>query len=199
MAKLLMVRVSMLRLIFTVIFIFTLAAPAFADYSAGLSAYKRGDYITARREWLPLAKKGNAKAQNAIGVMYAKGEGFPQDYTKASKWYRKAAKGGYLAAMRSLGSMYASGEGLTQNFGEAAKWYRIAAKRGDHAAQHKIAQFCAEGKGMPKDYVQAYTWLLILDCKHPETLEQRHLIAAKLTAKQIAAAKKNAAEWKIKK
>ena len=110
-----------LLMILTVVFVFTLTTPAFADYDTGLSAYKRGDYATASREWLPLAKKGDAKAQNALGVMYATGKGFPQDYTKAIKWYRKAAKGGYLSAMRNLGSMYASGEGVAQDLGEAAK------------------------------------------------------------------------------
>ncbi|MGB2598991.1 MAG: tetratricopeptide repeat protein [Candidatus Omnitrophota bacterium] len=189
----------MTKSLLTVVFVFTLTTLAFADYDAGLSAYKRGDFATASREWRPLAGKGNAKAQNAIGVMYAKGEGFPQDYTKAIKWYRKAAKGGYLAAMRNLGGMYASGEGVTQNLGEASKWYRAAAEQGDHAARHKIAQFYAEGKGVPQDDIQAYTWLLVLDCKHPGTLEQRQAIAARLTAEQITAAKKNAAEWKAKK
>jgi TPR repeat protein len=191
--------VAKLLMILTVVFVFTLATPTFADYNAGLSAYKRGDYATARREWLPLAEKGNAKAQNAIGVMYAKGEGFPQDYTKAIKWYRKAAGGGYLAAMRNMGGMYANGEGLTQDFGQAVKWYRTAAKQGDHAALHKLAQFCAEGTGVPQDYVQAYTWLLILDCKKLKGVKQRQAIAAKLTADEIAAAKKNAGEWKTKK
>jgi hypothetical protein len=188
-----------LLLILAVVFIFILAAPAFADYDAGLSAYKRGDFATASREWLQLAEKGDAKAQNAIGVMHAKGQGFPQDYTEALKWYRKAAKGGYLAAMRNLGGMYASGEGVTKDFGEAAKWYLAAAERGDHAALHKIVQFYAEGKGVPQDYVQAYTWSLVLDCKHHGTLEQRQAIAEKLTADEITAAKKNAAEWRAKK
>ncbi|MFQ5952155.1 MAG: tetratricopeptide repeat protein [Candidatus Omnitrophota bacterium] len=189
----------MAKILLTVVFVFTLTTLAFADYDAGLSAYKRGDFATASQEWRPLAEKGDAKAQNAIGVMYATGKGFPQDYTKAIKWYRKAAEGGYLAAMRNLGSMYAGGEGVAQDFGKAAKWYRAAAERGDHAALHKITRFYAEGTGVPQDYVQAYTWSLILDCSHPEELEQRQAIAGELTAEQITAAKKNAAEWKAKK
>ena len=183
-----------LLMLLTVVFVFTLTTPVFADYDAGLSAYNRGDFATASREWRPLAEKGNAKAQNAIGVMYATGKGVPQDYTEAIKWYRKAAEGGYLASMRNLGGMYARGEGVRQDFGEAVRWYRAAAERGDHSARHKIARYCAEGKGVAQDDVQAYTWLLILDCDHPEVLEQRQVVKARLTANEIAAAKKNAKE-----
>src|SRR5207237_9495276 len=36
-----------------------LAAPAWADYRAGMDAYGRGDYATALREWQPLAQQGD--------------------------------------------------------------------------------------------------------------------------------------------
>ncbi len=47
-------------------FILGLTAPAWADYNAGVAAYKRGDYATALREWRPLAEQGNAGAQNNV-------------------------------------------------------------------------------------------------------------------------------------
>ena len=62
-----------------------LTAPAWAGLDEGVAAYKRGDYATALREWRPLAKQGNAKAQFVLGVMYDKGRGVPQDYAKAGK------------------------------------------------------------------------------------------------------------------
>ena len=31
-----------------------------ADYQKGLTAYERGDYATALREWTPLAEQGHA-------------------------------------------------------------------------------------------------------------------------------------------
>ncbi len=49
-----------------------LASPAWGqDFDAGLAAYKRGDYSSALQEWRPL------------GVMYASGEGVPQDDAEA--------------------------------------------------------------------------------------------------------------------
>ena len=62
------------------------------NFQKGLSAYNSGDYATALREWIPLAIQGNAFAQNNLGVMYANGEGVPQDYKTAVKLYRLAAE-----------------------------------------------------------------------------------------------------------
>ena len=59
------------------------ALPAWADFQDGLDAYDRGDYSTAFKEWLPLAKAGNGEAQLRLGAMYAKGQGVPQDFAQA--------------------------------------------------------------------------------------------------------------------
>jgi TPR repeat protein len=60
-----------------------------ADFDAGVAAYNKGDYATAMREWRPLAEAGDASAQYNLGVMYANGEGVPEDDAEAVKWYRK--------------------------------------------------------------------------------------------------------------
>ncbi len=49
------------------------AAPAWADFKAGVEAYLRGDYATALTEFRPLAQQGNAGAQFNLGQMYRKG------------------------------------------------------------------------------------------------------------------------------
>ncbi|MFH1996693.1 MAG: tetratricopeptide repeat protein [Candidatus Omnitrophota bacterium] len=193
-----MVRTGMVCVILAATFIGMSAARVFADYDAGLEAYKRGDYAAALAKWLPLAEEGDAKAQNAVGLLYAAGLGLPQDYAEAITWYRKAAEGGYPSAMHNLGVMYANGQGLTPDFSEAAKWYHAAAERGHVGAQHKLIELYAEGKGVPRDNVQAYTWLLIAGCEHDEHKERAKAIAGQLTPEQIAEAEKNASERKVK-
>ncbi len=69
-----------------------LTVPAWAGVNEGVGAFNRGDYATALREYRPLAKQGNAIAQNNLGVMNDIGKGVPQDYAEAMKWYRKAAE-----------------------------------------------------------------------------------------------------------
>ncbi len=49
------------------------AAPAWADFQAGVVAYERGDYATALTEFRPLAQQGHAGAQFNLGQMYRKG------------------------------------------------------------------------------------------------------------------------------
>ena len=74
-----------------------------ADFQKGLDAVQRGDYTTALREWKPLAEQGVAFAQYNLGVMYANGQGVPQNYKTAVKWYRLAAEQGDADAQIKLG------------------------------------------------------------------------------------------------
>ena len=80
----------MKRIISAVVVLSGLAAPTWAGYE-GLAAYQQGDYATAVREWRPLAEKGDAGAQNNLGVMYRDGRGVPQDYVQAHMWFNLAA------------------------------------------------------------------------------------------------------------
>jgi TPR repeat protein len=82
----------------------------------------------------PLATQGRAMAQFNLGVMYAEGQGVPQDYAEALKWYRMAAAQGLADAQFNLGAMYAEGQGVPQDDAEALKWYRLAAAQGDAVA-----------------------------------------------------------------
>jgi TPR repeat protein len=61
-----------------------------ADFQKGWTAYESGDYATVFREWTPLAKQGNARAQYLLGSMCNEGLGVPQDYKAAAKWCRPA-------------------------------------------------------------------------------------------------------------
>ena len=57
------------RLILTVL-LASAGLNANADFDEGRVAYKKGDYATALREWQPLAKQGNVKAQYNLGRLY---------------------------------------------------------------------------------------------------------------------------------
>ena len=67
------------------------------------------------------AEQGEAKAQYNLGVMYAEGEGVPEDDRKAVKWYRKAAEQGNAPAQYNLGVKYAKGEGVPEDDRKAVK------------------------------------------------------------------------------
>ena len=73
-----------------------------ADFQKGFAAAQSGDFVTALREFTPLAKKGNAIAQYALGNMYRWGQGVSQDYKTSVKWLRLAAEQGDARAQSNL-------------------------------------------------------------------------------------------------
>ena len=96
----------MRRLFFAVFLVVACATVAAADSieKAG-HAYGRGDYVQAERLYRSLAEQGDPKAQYFLGVMYANGQGVPQDYKKAMTWIGKAAVQGDAEAQRDLGKV----------------------------------------------------------------------------------------------
>jgi hypothetical protein len=148
-----------------------------ADFQKGLTAYQRGDYATALREWTPLAEQGVADAQYNLGVMYGNGKGVSQDYKTALKWYRLAAKQGHASAQFNLGVMYGKGQGVSQDYKTAVKWYRLAAEQGD---THMWVNIAASIGGKDSDRVSDF-------------------VEKKMTPAQIAEAQKLARECVRKK
>ena len=148
-----------------------------ADFQKGLTAYERGDYATALREWTPLAEQGVADAQYNLGVMYGNGKGVPKDYETAVKWYRLAAKQGHASAQFNLGVMYGKGQGVSQDYKTALKWYRLASEQGD---THMWVNIAASIGGKDSDRVSDF-------------------VEKKMTPAQIAEAQKLARECVRKK
>ena len=91
------------------------------NFEGGADAYERGDYGTAMTEFRLLADQGHADSQILLGVMYARGQGMPQDNAEAVKWFRLAAEQGDAGGQDSLGYMYKKGYGVPQDNPEAAK------------------------------------------------------------------------------
>jgi uncharacterized protein len=102
-----------------------------ADFAKGLSAYQKGDFNAAAKEWRPEAEEGDPAAQLNMGLLYLDGKGVPQDPTEASRWFRRAAEQGNAAAQHNLGAMYATGQGVRRDYVEAYKWMNICAASGN--------------------------------------------------------------------
>ncbi len=113
------------------------------------TAYRRGDYATARWLLRPLADQGHAAAQAGLGVMYGLGQGVPRDYAEAVRWYRKAADQGHAEAQSNLAFMYESGQGVPQDYVEAVRWFRTAADQGDQRSMLFIVEVEGHGSNVP--------------------------------------------------
>lgn len=136
-----------------------LGHPAWADSKEDISkAIDEGKYEEAIQALEPSAEQGQAWAQDLLGLMYARGQGVPQDDTKAIKWYRAAADQGYAEAQHHFGWMYFSGRGVPKDETEAVKWFQAAADQGNARAQHSLGLMYAQGMGISQDYKEATKW-----------------------------------------
>ena len=178
--------------------------PAWAGFDDGMAAAKRSDYQAAYEIWLPLAERGDMRAQYNLGVLYDRGLGVPQNFAEAAKWYLAAAEKGHTNAEANLGYAYEQGRGVAQDFGEAAKWYRRAAERGDIAAQANLGTLYANGQGVEQDDVQAHMWLNLAASRAMKRKlrrafrKKRDSVAARLSPEQLTEAQRLAQEWRPK-
>ena len=72
--------------------------PAWADYSAGQKAWEAGRFAEAVSEWETAAAEGDRWAMVALGHVYKRGVGAPQDYILAHLWFNLAASQGDVQA-----------------------------------------------------------------------------------------------------
>ena len=172
-----------------------LTTPVWADFETGMDAYQRGNYATALSEWRPLAEEGDAQAQLHLGVLYANGDGVPQDYAKARQWYEQAAAQGYAMAQYNLGVLYDNGDGVPQDYAQARQWYEQAAARGYAMAQTNLGVLYRSGHGVPQNDVCAYMWFSLAAAHSTGNLQKptadtRDNIAYRMTSAQIAEAQR---------
>ena len=137
----------------------SLPGVASAGFEEGVAAYERNDFEAAMREFLPLARAGNAWAQYNVGVLHHHGLGVEADLDEAVKWYGLAAGNGHAWAQRTLGDLSAGGAWGKPDFADAAQWYRLAAEQNDAEAQRKLGALYLKGRGVPRDRDAAVEWL----------------------------------------
>ena len=119
------------------------------------------------------------------------------DYDTAFKELKPLAEQGDTDAQHSLGVMYDTGQGVPQDYKEAATWYRKAAEQGYAPAQYNLGAMYANGEGVPPDDVLAYMWFSLARTQGNEiVIENRDLIAERMTHEQIVEAQILAREWK---
>jgi TPR repeat protein len=193
------------------ILLFALSVPALADLAAGERALKNANYSTALKEFMPLAKQGNARAQFNLGVMFDHGQGVPQDDKEAARWFRLAAeqgnqyaqlilaaKQGNVSSQYTLGQMYyegrEEGQGLPQDYKEAARWHRLAAEQGFAYAQLNLGFMYHDGEGVPLDFKEAARWFR-LAAEQGDTDGQYDLGTAYLLGQGVAQDDIQAYKW----
>ena len=131
------------------------------------------------------AEHGSPSDQFKLGMCYARGQGFAQNYDEAVRWVSQAADQGFAEAQLALGPLFDEGMGVPEDHAEALKlyakavetaraplnfappqsyrifagWYRDAADGGDADAQRALGLMYANGIGVVQDDEEAFFWL----------------------------------------
>ncbi len=162
-------------------------------------AYSQGDFATALREWLPLAKRGSTLAQYNLGRMYFSGEGVDQDYKEARNWFNLAAAQQYPPAQNSLGILYNKGLGVRRDHAEAVNWFRHGAEQGYTPAQVSLGLQYADGVGVTKNYKEAVKWFNIAaELGEAAAPTYRDALTVLMTSEDVAEAQSMARLWLLK-
>lgn len=113
-------------------------------YEEAEAAYKKGDYKTARRIALPLAKSGNPSAQHLLSVVYSLGQGVETDVCESTMWADKAARQNLGRAQYSLALAYYHGNGVYRNSALTYRWALAAIRSGYKRAALRLKYFASE-------------------------------------------------------
>lgn len=105
------------------------------------------------------AARGNALAQNMVGLLEDSGRGTLRDDKAALASYLAAADAGFAWGAFNAGWFYESGRGLAQpDAAKAFEYYRRAADDGNAAAGNAIGDLFRTGRGVPQDAGRAVQW-----------------------------------------
>jgi localization factor PodJL len=114
--------------------------------------------LTPQQRLAALARAGNTKAQELLGLEYVDGDGVAINEAEGAKWLQRAAAQGEAVAAYRLGTLYERGHGVTADRSMAVRWYVAAAKAGNRKAMHNLAVAYAQGTGVQKDLSLAAEW-----------------------------------------
>jgi TPR repeat protein len=131
-----------------------LALPAVAQEDETFVEINPGDISADPDNLIAGAERGDVRALNNLGLLWARGVGVPApDFKEAMRWWKEAAKRGYSLSMNNLGLLYANGHGVGQDYTQALKWWEMSAEQGDGWAMNSIGDLYENGQGVERDYV----------------------------------------------
>ncbi len=115
-----------------------------AAQPSAYSAYKAGNFAEAFSIWNPLAKQGDANAQNNLAMLYVNGRGVEKNSGEAVRWLQKSVDQGNASAQVNLGTLYATGDGVDKNIFTAYQLWSDVTLHNNPIAQANLDQLCAE-------------------------------------------------------
>ena len=127
-----------------------------------MALFDEGKNQAAVTQLSAMAQRGDAEAQNMLGVLYDNGQqGIAQDYKLARTWFEKAAAQGQSSAQYHLGFLYEAGRGVPHSDKQALHWYGLAAAGGNPNAQYRLGLMQLNGFGVKANPAEARKWFAL--------------------------------------
>jgi serine/threonine-protein kinase len=101
---------------------------------------------------------GSPAACNALGRLYAQGEGVARDDAAAVSFYARACDLNYPIACVNLGAQHFEGSGVPKNESLGARFFLRGCEAGVPQGCLDVSIAYAQGRGVPKDPGQAWTY-----------------------------------------
>jgi hypothetical protein len=188
------------------------ACTLFASMAQGESLYSGMELLVDKAkaltiETLPVTRRaadgGDAEAQAVLGFAYTMGSaGLPLDHKSAAREFERAARSGNAFAQLMLATMHLQGAGVARDRPLAISWLRKAAEQRNPEAAYMLgAELMIDAHAANADFVEAHKWFKVAmgvttdEGKRIGFARHADIVAERMTAAQIAASEKQAAEW----
>ena len=132
----------------------SLKAEPIANFSLAPKAKAKKDSVAIMRE---KAEKGDAVAQNQLGVWYYTGKNVKQDYKVALEWWAKSAKQDNPDGIGNMAMCYQLGNGTKKDSVMAMTLYKAAIKKGN-------ASIIPQHEKIVKKSGSVFSARLLMDC-----------------------------------
>jgi membrane associated rhomboid family serine protease len=132
--------------------------PQWELYQKGLAALDAHKFQEALKHLTPLAEGGYARAQFALGRLYATRPGGYRNDPEALRWLRAAAERGLPEAQHEMGARHLHGNQLPKDMNLAIAWLEKAAAQGVGQAANSLGHLYENMLGNKEDREKAIEW-----------------------------------------
>ena len=102
--------------------------------------------------------EGNSHASYIRGLLYRKGIGIKQDFSKAIRYYERSSSQGNTYGLVELGLCYTFGLGVKQDYKKAIEYYKKGEELGNSYAMMFLGMRYMNGQGVEKDYSKTFEY-----------------------------------------
>lgn len=111
------------------------SALAALEVQLAYTAYRKGEYGTAKAKFERLAEAESSLGQYYLADIYTRGLGTKIKEGRAVRLLKKSAASGFVMAQLALGQRYEAGKGVPQDLERAQSYYLAAALQGNEMAR----------------------------------------------------------------